>query len=74
MVPNAELFANHLGDPRAGPQIGSVSSGHRSLEQNLDQRLALFFGKPARRAGVRLGGQSVHTFGFPCPLPAFDTG
>jgi hypothetical protein len=62
VVTDAEMAADHLGDPCGGPQLGPPAMGFGTLQKQLLELLELVGTEAWRSAGVRLGGKLVRGF------------
>ena len=68
MVADLKLFANDLGDPLQGPQLGAVSSGLGTAQEDLGQVCFLLGGEIRRPPGNGPRPQA----GEPAPLIGVD--
>jgi hypothetical protein len=62
VVTDAEMTADHLGDPCGSPQLGPPAVGFGTLQKQLFELLELVGTEAWRSAGVRLGGKLVRGF------------
>jgi len=65
VVMDAEMAADHLGDPCGGPQLGPPAVGFSTFQKQLLELIELVGIQARRSAGVRLGGKLGWGFALP---------
>jgi hypothetical protein len=73
VVADAEVAADHLGDPCGGPQLGPPAVGFSTFQEQLLELIELVGIQARRSAGVRLGGKLGRGFALPFQ-PGVDGG
>jgi hypothetical protein len=62
VVTDAEMAADHLGDPRGGPQLGPPAVGSGTFAEQVLELIELVGIKARSSAGLRLGGELLRSF------------